>query len=582
MLQTLLQKRSNGYYYFRWVCPPAIGKLLGKREIVKSLRTTSKLQALARAGAYYMAVDKLKEVSLTPKKGVLDLDAILRDVDGIYSEFYERTVMRSFATYLNLCELYSASSIAEARQKQSDLLKLLEAHRLAATNHLGEYEVGISIFDRVKSILEKVANFYQGNSLEAHIESLLNAPDHVSVEGLYASAEQISYRLFASFGEVFIESDKWYSKYIYDLTQIFFRSYEIKKDRLDPSKAAPSLPVIQIPSDLKGTVIEQDGNSLLFSELFEEFMAHKIANKLSDKLSKNYRADFPIFLHFIGNKPIDKIVRRDVRTCLLSCLKFPRRNLRPYLGLPIAELAAMEVPESDWLSDRSVLNFKKLLQGIFAYAKEQEYIRESPAVDLKLDLKLKKNRTHFHVHEVVKLLNVALENKHEWRKWFVLLAAYTGARRGEIAQLRVSDFKIDEASGIRYLLITDEEGDLKTDNALRRVPLHEKLIELGLDEFLSGVDIRLFPEKADNAMTRHFPLIMDAAGVIKTNELKQNRTLHSLRHSFITQTLENGFTHALVQSIAGHEITSTGQTQVYTAEFSVNKLLPVVNSLQYL
>ncbi len=60
MLQTLLQKRSNGYYYFRWVCPPVIRKLLGKREIIKSLRTTSKIQALARAGVYYMAVDKLK------------------------------------------------------------------------------------------------------------------------------------------------------------------------------------------------------------------------------------------------------------------------------------------------------------------------------------------------------------------------------------------------------------------------------------------------------------------------------------------------------------------------------------------
>ena len=56
----LLQKRSNGVFYFRWVYPPALRKLLGKRELIKSLRSTSKSQALARTGAYYMLVEKYK------------------------------------------------------------------------------------------------------------------------------------------------------------------------------------------------------------------------------------------------------------------------------------------------------------------------------------------------------------------------------------------------------------------------------------------------------------------------------------------------------------------------------------------
>lgn len=114
MLQTLLQKRSNGYYYFRWVCPPIIRKILGKREIIKSLRTTSKIQALARA--YYMAVDRLKELSVYP---TMSFAEAYQEMERIYTEFYEGTVTRSFNSFLRLCELYKPCSLAEAKQKTS-------------------------------------------------------------------------------------------------------------------------------------------------------------------------------------------------------------------------------------------------------------------------------------------------------------------------------------------------------------------------------------------------------------------------------------------------------------------------------
>jgi hypothetical protein len=64
MLQTLLQKRANGYSYFRWVCPPVIRKLLEKREVIQSLRAALKIQALARAGSFCLAFDKIKALAI--------------------------------------------------------------------------------------------------------------------------------------------------------------------------------------------------------------------------------------------------------------------------------------------------------------------------------------------------------------------------------------------------------------------------------------------------------------------------------------------------------------------------------------
>jgi integrase len=546
MLQTLLQKRSNGYYYFRWVFPSCLQKSLGRRELVKSLKTSSKHQALARAGVYYMLVENLKSLNQQYESG--SISGV--EYDG---KVYEMLMQRLTESMVEGLDLYKPLDLADVKLQKSKVSHAIQMIRNSLTNESAEAIEGEGV-----SIQEKVLKLIDTHPQLELVKYLADS---------YKNDPLLS------------------SRFEQDIVSIFHWILEKVFTKLDSSAIPASLPSYLAFGD--GKIVtpsaQVQNESLTLSQLFGEFMAHKITNNnLSDKLRKDYRADFPLFLHFIGNKPIDQIVRRDVKKCLLSCLKFPRRNLRPYRGVPVPELAALEVPESHWLSARSVFNLQKFMQGIFAYAREQEYIKESPAENLNLEFKLKKNRTHLQVHEVVRLLNVALENKHEWRKWFVLLAAYTGARRGEIAQLRVSDFKIDEESGIKYLLITDEEGDLKTYNALRRVPVHEKLIELGLYEFLSGVGIKLFPEGADNAMTRHFPLIMKAAGVEKTTDLKQNRTLHSLRHSFITQTRGNGHSPDLVQSIVGHEVMSMGVTDGYTGEFSVDKLMPVVSSLKYL
>jgi hypothetical protein len=152
MLQTLLQKRSNGYYYFRWVCPPAIRKILGKREIIKSLRTTSKIQALARAGAYYMAVDKLKGAAAD--NSVLDQVA----KDELY-ETYKREAPRLFSLVLGSARLAKPRSFADAKTIGLELLKSLEIYRIAQANMSGEYAEGKSIYTLTKKLLDKSANY---------------------------------------------------------------------------------------------------------------------------------------------------------------------------------------------------------------------------------------------------------------------------------------------------------------------------------------------------------------------------------------------------------------------------------------
>jgi integrase len=66
------------------------------------------------------------------------------------------------------------------------------------------------------------------------------------------------------------------------------------------------------------------------------------------------------------------------------------------------------------------------------------------------------------------------------RRWVPWLLAYTGARPGEITQLRGAD--VEQVDGIWTLNLTPEAGTIKGGLA-RRVPIHTHLIEQGFIEF---------------------------------------------------------------------------------------------------
>ncbi len=72
----------------------------------------------------------------------------------------------------------------------------------------------------------------------------------------------------------------------------------------------------------------------------------------------------------------------------------------------------------------------------------------------------------------------------DWRKWVLLATMFTGARVGEIAQLRIGD--VHEDRGVWLVHIREEEAEgLTTKNRKgHAVPLHSKLIAMGFIAFV--------------------------------------------------------------------------------------------------
>jgi integrase len=162
----------------------------------------------------------------------------------------------------------------------------------------------------------------------------------------------------------------------------------------------------------------------------------------------------------------------------------------------------------DWIrrlitSERSAHTVKKTYlnacKTVFGWALEHKLVSRNPFADVKVTVAKRKQLREtkaFRPAEwrvvLAASLKVSDTNSPDEaaRRWVPWLCAYTGARVGEIAQLRKQD--VTEREGIPTLVITPEAGAVKGGRA-RVVALHEHLVSQGFLKFVSGhVDGPLF------------------------------------------------------------------------------------------
>jgi integrase len=328
----------------------------------------------------------------------------------------------------------------------------------------------------------------------------------------------------------------------------------------------------------------------LFSELFEEFIAYKTdpkvatkegRNPLPEKSQKEYRRYFDAIVEIMSDMRLGSIDKKAVKDALLTYRQLPKRNLKPYKGQPVSELLEMEIPEEHLVANKTVEAVRKLMQGIFRYALDADYIPNSPARDLNLKLDISATFAPYTKHEAAQLLQAAAEEKKVWQRWLPILAAYTGARRAELVQLRKQDIKLDPDSQRHYMLITDDAGKVKTENAIRQVPLHQALIEAGFLEFVGSATDRLFDELKPQAVTGWFSRLRDKLAIEKFDDFGNRKVFHSFRHTFITQSRGAGNSADAVQQVVGHERSNAGTTDRYTHRFPLEDVLCVVDKVLY-
>ena len=319
--------------------------------------------------------------------------------------------------------------------------------------------------------------------------------------------------------------------------------------------------------------IEAKEEPAVVPTLSEAWLSFRSWKSWTDKQGKANQRMLDNLLFFIGDISVDQVNKSQIRTALVSISALPQRNKKNYRQLPLEQLVCLDIPEDDVVSGKYVKEHLKLCQSLFSrYLKaEVDLLSVSPTEGLTYEYQ--DNRYASLNDEQVRTVLAKAQLKPGWFTWFMLLSVYSGARRSELIGLNKSDFKFCTDSNRHYIHI--RHG--KTKAAIRAVPLHHKLIDKGLLEWIrASSSEQLFNVNA-NRVTDLFNSLLEE----KVNIFGERIVLHSVRHTFITKARAAGISNVLVQQVVGHEKSGAGQTDRYTHTFHLKDVLPVVDGIKY-
>ena len=327
--------------------------------------------------------------------------------------------------------------------------------------------------------------------------------------------------------------------------------------------------IIKQPLQKNNNQIKQ--NEQTYSSSCEKFLiwynSKNITNESKKKLSQFMNT---IFIPLVGsnNKITTDIV--DIINIKNKLQNLPNRNYVEYRSLSLVELLKIKnIPEEKKLTDSRVKCYIKYVKQYFKFCYRNKYIDFNPSEDISIVLdKSYKRKIPFEIAEIQQLLTIISQIQSDI-KYLYFIYFYSGMRREEAFKCKM---KLNE-DNIWYFDLSANQGfTLKTHSSYRKIPVHKKLLELGLTAEIL--------EKA-----KLITSVIETGRQFNVNIKRQvttdsKKTLHSLRHTFNTQLKYNGVETSVREEILGHEQSGTNNT-VYSEDFPLPYLQEQINKVDY-
>jgi len=271
-----------------------------------------------------------------------------------------------------------------------------------------------------------------------------------------------------------------------------------------------------------------------------------------------------VIVELLGDPRVGDVTKEDMRAFGLTIARVPAHAHKRFPGKSLAEVLATigDDPNVERLSPVSVNLSLQLARSLFAWAVKQDMIPQSPAVVL-MDHDKGRNqdkRAAFDDEDVSRFLEyIGDAGGEHWLWWIPRILALSGMRLGEVAQLRKCDMR--EERGVLVFDVNADEGkELKTDASRRLVPLHPRLVEIGLPAFIAAQpDGFLWPERlrlTANPSKGNF----DRLSRLLNDRLRRagitdkRKVVHSFRHTVATRLKEADVQDFTISEILGHEV----------------------------
>lgn len=242
--------------------------------------------------------------------------------------------------------------------------------------------------------------------------------------------------------------------------------------------------------------------------------------------------------------------------------------------------------------DTFIKAYRAAVSTVYAYgmtAQGGKLVSYNPAEKLLLEgpKKTQSRPKSFFVEEAHSILRCALdalvaENNYSdinraAMRWVPWICAYTGARAGEVCQLRKQDFI--EIDGVQCIALLPDAGTIKTGR-FRHVPLHPHLLEQGIWQFAQKAKSGPLFYNAKLTSAQPWVQTVQILGewVRSTANVTDERIgpNHAWRHWFKSKGRTAGVDDAYLDAICGHSMPTQGR---HYGEFEPPALLREIKKL---
>jgi len=353
---------------------------------------------------------------------------------------------------------------------------------------------------------------------------------------------------------------------------------------------APTLPAMAKPLSTLGSARVLGEHSVKpLSELVPMFHQERTVRPAT---AEEHRNAVRMWEEFIGeSKPACEITRQDVLAYKRMLLRTPSNYTKRFPGLSL--------PEAVEANDKRATPFPALrpatirdkwiahVRAVLTWCVAEGIIPDNPASGIKVDEGAGQKdppRVPFSPCDLAQIFSAPLfvsGGPLETRHWVLLVALHTGARAAELAQLRLDGIRHD-----RGVLVFEVDGLLKNNASRRPVPVHQRLIALGLEQRIHRLrqagEERLFPDWQPAASGKYadtLPRWFNRTYLPGVKITAPQKTFHSFRHTLKTALARAGVSRAVSDAITGHADGTAGGGYIH--DVSLEAMAEALNRVEF-
>ena len=608
-----LSQHDSGIWYFRYQIPPKYRPYFHGREIKKSLRTRCRLTAKLRSAQLQQAL--WEKIELLEKRE--EMSEKLRAYYSVMTKLHpiRETHVWGFSDGEKKKVVTKLTNCIETLEANSYMVRAQKS-RLALREEAEEFIESIelieSLWDRNKTpslvahaYLDSIPHspnpehphYYEeirniAISLCRFVRDFQRSLDSLDIVKARAILEQVKCYEWHDYKQICI--DETADDYWQDMS-----AREPELEEIAPTEISE----VELP-----TIAKPEANHTVdIEDILESYRLEKL-NKNSGKKELNAMAASCRLVHeLLGSSNMINVSRDDVNRIIPDIKAFPSNarglaNRKYFAGLNGPEIIAKNKELGLPLRKESqAMRDIERVSTVYRWAITHQMITYNPFEGLCVS----KSKT-----QKIRVLGLAADDKDKkipftssdlkqifshpvytqgrigrntidkirlhYQYWVMLIVLMTGARPNEICQLRLDDIK--NIDGVLCFLVqtVDEDQSVKNETAVRIIPVPDMLFKYGFQSYLDSVQggRMLFPDLTYTADSGYYGKVEDWFRYHFSKPMglnAQNKSLYSMRHSFIFDYQKRGARCPIVAQLVGHK-NGNITDDVYGGRFEVAQL----------